>query len=248
MSLAPEFYMANSMADWVASVPRSATPMLLLHAWYLWRRRCKFIFEGTLEPWQLVLHYAASVDRLLHEHGGPSSATLGPRWVHWRSPPDGWVALNVDGSSLGNPGRAGAGGVVRNAAGVWQFGFTAFVGISEILQAELLAIFFGLRLCWQRGIRRVIVFSDSRHALNVVMQGCGSFHAHAAVFELIRELMDKDWQVRFEHILREGNAVADVLAKDGASGNSRFRFLASPPPAAIPLLAEDYRGTLFLRP
>lgn len=57
------------------------------------------------------------------------------------------MASNTDGSSLDNPGCSGAGGVVRDAAGRWQFGFSAFLGFSEILKAELLAIFLGLRLC-----------------------------------------------------------------------------------------------------
>ena len=64
---------------------------------------------------------------------------------------------------------------------------------------------------------------------------------------MIGELIARDWVVRLEHILREGNAVADLLAKDGARGNSRLTLLESPPSAALPLLADDYRGTLFLR-
>lgn len=92
-----------------------------------------------------------------------------------------------------------------------------------------------------------MVFTDSRHALNLLQQGCGRFHAYAAVFDLIRELLGRDWQVKFEHILRKGNVVADVLAKEGASGSSKFSFLASPRVAVIPLMTEDYRGTLLLR-
>lgn len=108
-------------------------PTLLLHAWFLWRRRCKFIFEDTFELWQLVLHHVASVDNVLRESIGSSPTRLGSRWVRWRTPSDGWMTLNVDGSSLGNLGRAGAGGMVRDAAGKWKFGFSAFVGISMIL-------------------------------------------------------------------------------------------------------------------
>lgn len=56
-----------------------------------------------------------------------------PRWVSWIAPTEGWVCLNVHGSSRGNPGPTGFGGVVRNASGVWLMGFTGYVGIYEIL-------------------------------------------------------------------------------------------------------------------
>ena len=244
LSLAPTFFTASSFADWLASVPRTDGPSLLIHAWFLWCRRCSFVFDGVKEPWQMVLHNAASVLRVLRS--APVTGT-DPRWVAWRAPPDGWAALNVDGSSLGNPGRAGAGGVIRNNLGVWCSGFSAHVGITEILKAELLAILFGLRLCWDRGFRRIVVFSDSTLAISLVSHGCGRFHVYGAVIGLIREFLERDWMVRLEHILREGNAVADCMAKEGARGSDRLKLWESPPVAALPLLADDYRGTFFFR-
>ncbi|XP_043696583.1 uncharacterized protein LOC122647190 [Telopea speciosissima] len=34
--------------------------------------------------------------------------------VKWKHPPSGWLKLNIDGSSFGNPGSVGAGGIFRN--------------------------------------------------------------------------------------------------------------------------------------
>ena len=34
-------------------------------------------------------------------------------------PPLNWVKLNSDGPSLGNPGQAGGGGLIRDSNGVW---------------------------------------------------------------------------------------------------------------------------------
>lgn len=115
----------------------------MVHAWFIWRRRCNVIFDREAEPWQLVLQHAATMLKVLQKP--PSSAT-DQRWVKWQPPPEGWVALNVDGSSLGNPGRAGAGGVFRDGVGCWCYSFSTFVGISEILKAELLAMLYGLQL------------------------------------------------------------------------------------------------------
>lgn len=86
--------------------------------------------------------------------------------------------LNVDGSSLGNPGPAGFGGVVRNEHGGWCFGYSCSIGVSELLKAELLALLAGLQLCWSRGFRRVVVHSDSRLALGLLRGEHQRFHVY----------------------------------------------------------------------
>lgn len=47
------------------------------------------------------------------------------------------VILNVDGSSLGNLGSSGFGGVLRHSNGDWIFGFAGNVGISTILHVYM---------------------------------------------------------------------------------------------------------------
>jgi len=57
-----------------------------------------------------------------------------PRVVHsevgvkWDPPNEGWVALNTDGTARGNPGQAGAGGVIRGDRGEWIAGFSENLG------------------------------------------------------------------------------------------------------------------------
>jgi len=48
--------------------------------------------------------------------------------------------VNVDGSSFGNPGNAGFGGLLRNDIGVWLHGFSESCGRASTLLAELSAI------------------------------------------------------------------------------------------------------------
>jgi hypothetical protein len=55
-----------------------------------------------------------------------------------------WVKLNTDGSSLGNPGQAGGGGVIRDHASHWIRGFTRHVGVATSLAAKLWALRDGL--------------------------------------------------------------------------------------------------------
>ncbi|XP_042485190.1 uncharacterized protein LOC122065440 [Macadamia integrifolia] len=52
----------------------------------------------------------------------------------------GWMKLNVDGCSLGNPGRVGAGGVLRNYRGNIVGSFKMFLGIHSNYYAEFKAL------------------------------------------------------------------------------------------------------------
>jgi ribonuclease HI len=50
------------------------------------------------------------------------------------------VALNVDGTSYGNPGITGYGGLIRDHNGSWIIGFSGPVSFVDSLEVELLAI------------------------------------------------------------------------------------------------------------
>lgn len=113
-----------------------------------------------------------------------------PRQVQWHSPNDNMVKLNVDGSSIGNPGRSGFGGLLRDAHGQWLGGFSGFCGITNNTKAELLAIDYGLKMAWETGHHRLIYESDSKVALTLVEQGVHNTHPHAPI---IKEFRKKKW-------------------------------------------------------
>lgn len=54
------------------------------------------------------------------------------------------VKLNVDSSSIGNPGRSGFGGLLHDCQGQWLGGFSGFCGITTNIKAEILTIDYGL--------------------------------------------------------------------------------------------------------
>lgn len=91
-----------------------------------------------------------------------------PREVVWLPPADGTIKVNVDGSSFGNPGRAGYGGLVRNNLGEWICGFYGSCGVADNLTTEIYAIMHGLDLAWNRGYRDVILETDSKSAIDLL--------------------------------------------------------------------------------
>ncbi|PKI68726.1 hypothetical protein CRG98_010783 [Punica granatum] len=63
--------------------------------------------------------------------------------------------------SCGNPGKAGAGGVIRDKAGNWKLGFSMNLGITTSVVAELVAILQGLLLATSQGIQKLIIETDA---------------------------------------------------------------------------------------
>ena len=56
-----------------------------------------------------------------------------PCTIFWTKPINGYVKLNMDGSSLGNPGFSGGSGVIRDMVDNVLFGFAVFMGLQYFL-------------------------------------------------------------------------------------------------------------------
>jgi hypothetical protein len=107
-----------------------------------------------------------SQHHLAHQDFGTNSldtCTHTPRMVSLQHGDKDTMILNVDGSALTNPGKAGYGGLIRKHDGSFQLGFFDSVGISNILHAEIQALLTGVKLCWHAGYRKIICYFDSLH-------------------------------------------------------------------------------------
>jgi ribonuclease HI len=136
------------------------------------------------------------------------------------------IIINVDGSCLGSPIRDGFGGLLRSSVGNWIRGYSRYIPyFSDILYAELTALFHGLSLARSMSCTDVICYSDSLLCVKILHEPTPKFHKYAA---LIQDLIHQDWLFHLSHTLREGNNCADFfLAKLGASSNDEL--LINPP-------------------
>ncbi|KAK7269582.1 hypothetical protein RIF29_22314 [Crotalaria pallida] len=169
------------------------------------------------------------------------------RWVSWNPPATNRVVVNVDGSSMGNPGRAGFGGLIRNYEGDWICGFAGHFGISNNIHMELLAVLHGLKLAWSRGFRSIECRTDRMEVLNLLKGGFNHFHLYASIIASIVDVVRRDWSVMFSHTLREGNQCADFLAKKGACMDANMEVFESPPPGLSNVLLADSMRVPFPR-
>jgi ribonuclease HI len=158
------------------------------------------------------------------------------------------MILNVDGSSIGNSGVSGFGGLIRNADGAWVHGFFGNLGVTNnILHAKLMAIYKGLLLAWDLNIKDLWCYSNSKMAIKLITELVDEWHHYAAILNNIKELLNRDWRVLILHTFRESNVCADYLAKHGVNNTDVFVSIVIPPVGLNLSLLADASGTWFIR-
>ena len=89
-----------------------------------------------------------------------------PKIIKWIAPPEPFIKLNTDGSSLGNPSLAGVGRLLHNSSGDWISGFSLHMGITSNNIVELGAVRHGLLLAWNLGFKFIHLEIDSMTILS----------------------------------------------------------------------------------
>ncbi|XP_019052686.1 PREDICTED: uncharacterized protein LOC109114475 [Nelumbo nucifera] len=105
-------------------------------SWTIWEERNFRIFsaaERGVEELKAIIHFRVvqwlistelftgyTMDGMLRKWGeiAKSTQTKSVMSVSWTPSPAGFMKLNFDGSSMGNPGQSGIGGVFRDENGV----------------------------------------------------------------------------------------------------------------------------------
>lgn len=139
------------------------------------------------------------------------------------------IIVNIDGASLGNPGRAGAGGVIKNSRGEILEKFGSYLGETTNNVAEYKSLIMALEKAITYCADKMVILSDS---LLLVKQMCGDYKVKDAKLRQLHEqaisLLKGIPAYTFRHIPREENREADRLASDAALGGGKVdRMVAS---------------------
>ncbi|KAL4369386.1 hypothetical protein GQ457_05G024870 [Hibiscus cannabinus] len=102
----------------------------------------------------------------------------------WKKPESGWLCLNVDGVVSLTTGKAMIGGLLRDNAGNFLFGFSKFIGCANSLHAELWSLHVGLQLAWDYEIEFLQVQTDCKHVIQLLH---GS-HVESCPISLVRNI------------------------------------------------------------
>lgn len=119
----------------------------------------------------------------------------------------------IDGASRGNPGEAGFGVHVTDAAGAEIASLYGYLGRATNNVAEYEALLHALRWALARGVRRLTLFSDSEL---VVKQMSGAYKVKHPEMQArnreARRLLSHFDSAPIAHVPREQNRQADRLA------------------------------------
>ncbi|KAL0005366.1 hypothetical protein SO802_012927 [Lithocarpus litseifolius] len=216
--------------------------------WNLWVHRNNVAFKGVRLNQNLWSHIKHAATEFLFCAGKTGRAvTREARSVRWLRPSPGWVRLNTDGSSLGNPGKAGGGGLIRDENGSWIKGFIRNIGFSSSMEAELWALRDGLSLCLSLNIYAVEVEIDAKVVCGWITNSSSSNLNLSPLIVDCRTLLSRIPQVKLNHCYREANQCADALAKKGSVYQQDFMIFDSPPVDISMLLYYDSISMYFER-
>ena len=126
-----------------------------------------------------------------------------------------WFKLNTDGSSSGNPSRAGGGGIIRNSYGEWVSGFARAIGYTTSVAVKLWALWDGINLCIDLNLTNVIIELDAKLVVDLLQNEDCRNNGKEVIIANCRKALKKIPTVRIQHCFREANMCADALARRG---------------------------------
>ncbi|XP_020259975.1 uncharacterized protein LOC109836481 isoform X2 [Asparagus officinalis] len=124
--------------------------------------------------------------------------------------------IEFDGASKGNPGKAGAGAVIRTIDGHVLCLLREGLGVVTNNVAEYRGLILGMKCALRKGFKHVRVTGDSQL---VCMQVQGRWQTkHQNMIELCKEVkqLEKNFlSFQINHVRRDFNSLADVQANIG---------------------------------
>ena len=216
--------------------------------WTLWLHRNRVLFrnervQDNLKPTVL----AKAVEFAYIGINEKLNTTHRSIQVRWTKPPLSWQKLNSDGSSIGNPGRAGGGGLIHDDKGVWVKGYARNIGHITSVAAELWALCDGLRLCSALKIPDVIIELDAKLIVDLLQKEEGHQNCIDALVSDFKSELRAIPMVQVQHCYREANICADALARRGALLPQDFVVFLDPPMEVSLLLSLDSAGVAYDR-
>ncbi|CAN1256142.1 Putative ribonuclease H protein At1g65750 [Linum perenne] len=113
------------------------------------------------------------------------------------------------------------------------------MGRCSITRAEIRGIVEGMRLAWNKGVRKLAIQTDSKCAVQLLQKIGNNDHQHAALIIAYEELTRREWDVTLHHIYRESNFLADSLAAKGHSLSFGTHSVETSDPAVARWCAYD---------
>lgn len=208
--------------------------------WLLWKYRNEVVFQqnfGKLD--ELICRAEVMVSNIWgNKCRQQATQVVQKENCVWRSLASNWIKVNVDRAVSKFKDWVVVGGVVRDSNGGWIIGFQKFVGRTLALNAELWAILHGL----QRGFDKLVIEIDCKAAISLINERARGSSSITIVWQIQGATRQFD-KVSFQSIKREGNKVADWLAKSCSTSDVDIHIVDVPSFHVKNLLLQDNRNS-----
>ncbi|KAK1385844.1 hypothetical protein POM88_023579 [Heracleum sosnowskyi] len=143
--------------------------------------------------------------------------------------------LNVKGVYDRATRSASVGGIMKKN-GRWVRGLGDCIGLADPLTAELWAIYYGLKMAWERNKTNLVLFSECREAITIIRNDDHSYPM-AMLVDMIRMLLGENWtSVDIQHTHADANGGANAVAGYYLGHEGGIREMDEPPEAISHLI------------
>lgn len=180
--------------------------------WYIWKCRCKFVYEaGILDIGWVIGSVISSVreweSNLVMPIKPPTAIS---RWV---LPEGDALKANCDGSFKDQEFLAGVGVVFRNASGSLVDGVGSICPASSSFGAEVLAVKAGMEKAREKGYAKVTFEIDSKDLYDAIQDATRAPWSVSSTVEDVQALLRSFPSWSLSLVRREANAAANWVAK-----------------------------------
>ncbi|OMP05267.1 reverse transcriptase [Corchorus capsularis] len=217
--------------------------------WEIWKHINDNFFGKTLRSNNRILQsiFQQAAEFFASSDNANNKKLSYTKQIQWTPPPAGFLKMNTDGASHGNPGLAGAGGIIRDSQGLFVLGFQKRIGFATSTAVELWAIREELSLAKERNLNNIMLETDSQLAIDLLQNCFDPKHVLIVLLDDCRSLMAQLRIQTLQHTFREGNYCADKLAKASTLMDEDFIVFEQPPASISIDLFADVSGISFPR-
>lgn len=127
---------------------------------------------------------------------------------------EGTIIVNTDGSSRGNPGKAGIGIQIKDHLNNIILRDSRKIGIKTNNQAEYTAVIEALKICREKGYKKVLLYSDSELIIKQINNEYRIKNPELKILNREVKELEKGFEsIKFIHVKREKNKEADRLSR-----------------------------------
>lgn len=139
------------------------------------------------------------------------------KMCRWPKPELGFISLSCDGSVSST--RSGYSGIARDHMGTAIFAYAGTTTSNHVLWVELMALYRGLILLNEQGRQHIDICMDSKLAVEILQSNYKCPWRVLALVGNIKRCLQCFNSFRIQHVWREANQAADILASHASGDN-----------------------------